>query len=528
MPLPSSFAGPAVSRDPLLLWVHTGRAVVTAEGAEHPVEAGHALLLRPGIRYALRTSPGSIAVPLLLSAEENGTPRRPVARIAVPPAWHDRLLFEFIRNLGYLRSDTALPQALPDLIAAAGDPAAGALPPLPRSAEAFRAAHLILQDPGDDASAGDLAAAVRVSERTLQRRFTEETGLSLTAWRTRARIAAAQEHLAVGRSLSWVAGRVGFATDSGFVRAFRRFAGETPGAFQRRMRNEPRTRSSGGTGLAVTADARLPETAPAIPASATWARVNGAHVAVWVHRGSARVEIGERRFALGTGEALILPAGVRTRTEVDEDSLLLPLGFRVATGAPVSVDALRTTLFEPADDVRLLHGLVSTYTPLRPNGHSETGLFDEVARRTTGALPSPVGTTMPDARGEPSLATQLALRVTRDPAADIGLEEWARTAQVDPGSLRRAFRSETGISFPQWRMITRMTQAREQLTLGIPPTAVARNLGYAHLPAFTRAFRTVHGHSPQQFLATERARRAAVDWRREWSDALGRAKRTRV
>lgn len=46
-----------------------------------------------------------------------------------------------------------------------------------------------------------------------------------------------------------------------------------------------------------------------------------------------------------------------------------------------------------------------------------------------------------------------------------------------------------------------MTQARTQLQLGIAPGTVSRNLGYAHLSAFSRAFRTAQGISPQRFQA---------------------------
>ena len=66
------------------------------------------------------------------------------------------------------------------------------------------------------------------------------------------------------------------------------------------------------------------ETAPPIPANATWPRVNGAHVAVWVYRGQARVDVADRSWELRTGEAMILPAGVL-------NTVTVPTGFTAAT-----------------------------------------------------------------------------------------------------------------------------------------------------------------------------------------------------
>ncbi|HEY3503784.1 MAG TPA: helix-turn-helix domain-containing protein [Actinocatenispora sp.] len=57
------------------------------------------------------------------------------------------------------------------------------------------------------------------------------TGLSFTDWRTRVRLSAALEHMAAGRSVAQVARRVGYATPSAFVAAFRRQTGRTPGDY---------------------------------------------------------------------------------------------------------------------------------------------------------------------------------------------------------------------------------------------------------------------------------------------------------
>ncbi|MBL8114640.1 MAG: helix-turn-helix domain-containing protein, partial [Acidobacteria bacterium] len=60
-----------------------------------------------------------------------------------------------------------------------------------------------------------------------------ETGLTLEAWRLRARLLRAVEHLAGGRAVTAVAIDVGYESPSAFIAAFRRELGETPGRFLR-------------------------------------------------------------------------------------------------------------------------------------------------------------------------------------------------------------------------------------------------------------------------------------------------------
>ncbi|HEU4327522.1 MAG TPA: helix-turn-helix transcriptional regulator [Roseiflexaceae bacterium] len=84
---------------------------------------------------------------------------------------------------------------------------------------------------------GDLARVAGLSERTLSRRFLDETGLTWGAFLQRARLIRAMELLAApGAGVLPVADAAGFASASAFSSAFRRFTGETPGRYQRRVR----------------------------------------------------------------------------------------------------------------------------------------------------------------------------------------------------------------------------------------------------------------------------------------------------
>jgi AraC-like DNA-binding protein len=108
-------------------------------------------------------------------------------------------------------------------------PAAPLHLPLPTDPRARAFADLARADPAADLDG--LAHAVATGRRTLERLLPAETGLSLGAWRRRARILRAVELLAGGLSVTQAAVRVGYTTPSAFVVAFRAELGETPGRY---------------------------------------------------------------------------------------------------------------------------------------------------------------------------------------------------------------------------------------------------------------------------------------------------------
>lgn len=104
--------------------------------------------------------------------------------------------------------------------------------PLPRDPRMLRVAQGLIDDPADPREIGAWAAVACVSERTVSRRFVEETGFSFTAWRQRARLMRALEMLADGQPVTTIALDLGYATASGFIAAFRRAFGETPASYR--------------------------------------------------------------------------------------------------------------------------------------------------------------------------------------------------------------------------------------------------------------------------------------------------------
>jgi AraC-like DNA-binding protein len=105
--------------------------------------------------------------------------------------------------------------------------------PLPRDPRALRMARRLQERPGDRRPVRALLARAGASQRTLERLFRAETGLSLGRWRQQLRLFEALRLLAAGEPVTAVALDVGYESLSAFVSVFRRTFGATPGRYFR-------------------------------------------------------------------------------------------------------------------------------------------------------------------------------------------------------------------------------------------------------------------------------------------------------
>ncbi len=103
--------------------------------------------------------------------------------------------------------------------------------PLPEDPRARIVADALLRDPADDRTLAQFAPAAAASPRTLARLFLAETGITFGQWRTQIRLAASLPLLASGLSVARIAERVGYASASAYVAAFRRAVGVSPGRY---------------------------------------------------------------------------------------------------------------------------------------------------------------------------------------------------------------------------------------------------------------------------------------------------------
>ncbi|MGW1926968.1 helix-turn-helix transcriptional regulator, partial [Streptomyces massasporeus] len=112
-----------------------------------------------------------------------------------------------------------------------GFPSAALPAPRPTSDSARSVAGALLRRPDDQRTATEWAESLHTSSTSLRRAFRTETGLAFSEWRTRVRLNRSLDLLDRGDLVSTVAARVGFTSTNGYILAFRKHFGCTPGAW---------------------------------------------------------------------------------------------------------------------------------------------------------------------------------------------------------------------------------------------------------------------------------------------------------
>jgi AraC family transcriptional regulator len=113
-------------------------------------------------------------------------------------------------------------------------------------------------------------------------------------------------------------------------------------------------------------------------------------------------------------------------------------------------------------------------------------------------------------RKEPSMATREHRRVAavlrfleENSAQPLGLTELAEAAGLSRFHFLRAFKSVTGVTPHQWLLRARLRDAARRLVAGTTPiTELALDAGFQDLPNFIRSFRAEFGVSPGRYRAS--------------------------
>jgi AraC-like DNA-binding protein len=100
--------------------------------------------------------------------------------------------------------------------------------PHPCDSRARKLADMLHKNPREQRPLEALSKACGASKRTMQRLFLEESGMSFSRWRQRARLIHAMQSLAAGQSVTNAALDAGYSTTSAFILMFRKQLGTTP------------------------------------------------------------------------------------------------------------------------------------------------------------------------------------------------------------------------------------------------------------------------------------------------------------
>ena len=90
---------------------------------------------------------------------------------------------------------------------------------------------VLQRDPGDGSTLADWSARLALDEKTIQRLFHKETGMTFGQWRQQSRLLLALERIAVGEKIIDVAGSLGYDSPSAFTTMFKKQFGKTPSNF---------------------------------------------------------------------------------------------------------------------------------------------------------------------------------------------------------------------------------------------------------------------------------------------------------
>ncbi|MER6914498.1 AraC family transcriptional regulator [Streptomyces sp. NPDC000594] len=206
------------------LHVPVGRIVVTARGTGHELSPSVGLWLPAGLPHSARFDPGSLVVSETFETDEHRLPYRDATVVNIGEAQRRPLL----SRMGGDGPDDAT------LFAVLTAGPADRLPlPLPTSDAARAVAGELLRRPDDPRTADEWARGLYTSSTSLRRAFRTETGIAFSEWRTRLRLNRSLELLAQGQMVGAVATRVGFVSTNGYILAFRKHFGRTPGAYVR-------------------------------------------------------------------------------------------------------------------------------------------------------------------------------------------------------------------------------------------------------------------------------------------------------
>ncbi|MFT4189368.1 MAG: helix-turn-helix domain-containing protein [Aeromicrobium sp.] len=223
---------------------------------------------------------------------------------------------------------------------------------------------------------------------------------------------------------------------------------------------------------------------------------------LWVGAGVAQVRLGgsdHRRIEAGS--AIWLPPGTEHDVWTEPGSLAMPLwGF----DAPPGTDPERVHAFDMP--VGSSSALIEHYASQGFQGHPwrSTSPAPTEPRPLSAVVAAP-----PMPRGGP--ARRVAQEVRDYPALDHTLHDWAVWAACSPNTLRRAFVAQTGLTFAEWRLASRLAHAAGLLASGATVGEAGAAVGFASRWGFAGAFRSHYGLTPRDFAAQAATRSEGVD-----------------
>lgn len=223
------------------------------------------------------------------------------------------------------------------------------------------------------------------------------------------------------------------------------------------------------------------------PGAAIDAHRHDDHQIVYAGRGVLAVTTSAGSWVAPGTRAIWVPAGT-VHAHQAHGELELHLVGLPATENPLALKTPTVLTVGP-----LLRELIVAYTRTQDDNSPERARLRAVLLDQLRASPQqPLHLPTPTA---PLLQTLCDI-LRADPADSRTLAELGREIGASDRTLSRLFRSELGMTFPQWRTQLRLHHALVLLAQNTPVTSVAHLCGWSSASAFIDVFRRTFGHTP--------------------------------
>jgi AraC-like DNA-binding protein len=210
------------------------------------------------------------------------------------------------------------------------------------------------------------------------------------------------------------------------------------------------------------------------------------HQLVYVSRGVSAVRTQHGAWVASGDRALWVPAHTWHEHRFYGSTSFHTVGFDAAD-MPLPIDAPTIIAVDP-----LLRELIVTVTADGLTDVEAGRIRAVLADRMHRAAQAPFVLPVP---ADPRLA-DACRTVEADLSRPRSLEELAGRVNASERTLSRLFRTEFGLSYPQWRTRTRLFAAMVLLAEGHSVTETARATGWATTSAFVDVFARAMGSTP--------------------------------
>lgn len=214
-----------------VLFVQRGALSVEVEGGLWSVPPGSAVWIPCGALHAIKLSGALMGCSAFVAPDVDVRLPKDCCTVAVTP-----LLRELLTRAAHLPLLYDERGATSRMIAVLLDEIATARVedlhlPMPTDARLRGMVELMMANPSDRGTLESWAKQAGLSERTLVRLISRETGMSFGRWRQQLGITLAVQWLAGGASIHQVATDLGYESMPSFVTMFRKAVGTSPGRY---------------------------------------------------------------------------------------------------------------------------------------------------------------------------------------------------------------------------------------------------------------------------------------------------------